>query len=97
MVGKNVWVDTNILIYLIGGEATAAEILQGRRIHISFITEIELLSFQKLTTKEEAIIEDILKDSINIQSDRAISRTAAILRKKVFGRSTGCNKLLQPV
>ena len=53
MNGNRYFVDTNILIYLLSGEKTLISILNQKQIYISFITEIELLSFKKLYDKEE--------------------------------------------
>ena len=44
MNGSDKWlVDTNILIYLLQGNRKIAELLSGKLIFISVITEIELL------------------------------------------------------
>lgn len=43
MSGKEILVDTNILLYLLKGNDTLEKILQGKNIYLSFITELELL------------------------------------------------------
>jgi len=47
MSGQSVLVDTNLFIYLLKGYQTAAELLDGKDIYVSFITEIELSLIQK--------------------------------------------------
>lgn len=42
MNGNNLLVDTNIVIYLLSGDKTIADLLDKKKIYISFITEIEL-------------------------------------------------------
>ncbi len=53
MNGNSLFADTNILIYLLQGNAEIAEILNGKEIYISFITELELLAFPNLNSSEE--------------------------------------------
>jgi predicted nucleic acid-binding protein len=49
MNGNKVFVDTNIILYLLSGDITLAELLNGKQIYISFITQLELLSYSKST------------------------------------------------
>lgn len=43
MSGKEILVDTNIILFLLDGSDTLEEILQGKDVYISFITELELI------------------------------------------------------
>lgn len=45
MSGKEILVDTNIFLYLLKGNDTLEEMLQGKSIYVSFITELELIGF----------------------------------------------------
>ncbi|HMG06982.1 MAG TPA: PIN domain-containing protein [Mucilaginibacter sp.] len=58
MNGKEILVDTNILLYLLSGNDTIEQILQGKTIYISFLTELELLSFRNISEKEEKQIHN---------------------------------------
>jgi predicted nucleic acid-binding protein len=49
MSGNSLFVDTNILLNLIAGDETVAELLDGKHIAISFVTELELLGYKDLT------------------------------------------------
>jgi predicted nucleic acid-binding protein len=80
MDGKSVLVDTNVIVYLIGGHRKAADLLINRSLHFSFITEIELLSFKKLTKAEGQIIRQILADGLVFQSDSVITSLATTIR-----------------
>lgn len=62
MNGHKILVDTNILLYLINGNKKVSQILQGREVYVSFITELELLSYSELTAKQEMIIQSLLAD-----------------------------------
>ena len=81
MSGKSVLTDTNIVIYLLRGDRTAAQLLFEKEIAISFITEIELISSKSLNSKEKALIEQFLADCKIIQSNSDINRKAAELRR----------------
>ncbi len=51
MNGFDIVVDTNILIYLTNGNSGIAELMRGKNLIVSFITEMELRSWPSLTTK----------------------------------------------
>ena len=53
MIGNKIFVDTNIILYLLNGDETIADLLDGKQIYISFITELELLSFKNLNDTEQ--------------------------------------------
>ncbi len=42
MTVERLLVDTNVLVYHLGGRADATRALQDVEVHISFVTEIEL-------------------------------------------------------
>ncbi len=48
MNGKDLMIDTNIIIYFLNGDKTIAELLRGKQLYISFITELELIGFKNL-------------------------------------------------
>lgn len=62
MNGINLLIDTNAAIYLLNGNNKMAELLDGKNIYISFITELELLSKPDLTPVEKKIIKSFLND-----------------------------------
>jgi len=53
MSGKEILVDTNIILYLLNGSDTLEEVLQGKDIYLSFITELELLTIKTLAQKKK--------------------------------------------
>ena len=53
MNGNKLLIDTNIVLYLLGGDTTCAEVLEGKNIFLSFISELELLSYQSITQSEQ--------------------------------------------
>src|SRR4030095_13835567 len=66
MNGNNIVVDTNIIIYLLNGESSVVELLEGKSVYLSFITEIELLNARKIDQYEKSIIQRLLSQSIII-------------------------------
>jgi len=84
MSGDRLFVDTNILIYLLGGDRDVATILDGKEIVISFITELELLSFPKLTKPQTRIIKSLLKDCKVVNLNQEIKDLTIEIRKSSY-------------
>ena len=82
MNGSNILVDTNIILYLLGGDKTIIPLLQNKKIFISFITELELLSFKKLSENEEKIIKSFLMECTIFDINPEIKKSAIYLRRK---------------
>ncbi|MEQ1675966.1 MAG: type II toxin-antitoxin system VapC family toxin [Chitinophagaceae bacterium] len=82
MSGKEILVDTNIFLYLLKGNDTLADMLHGKDIYVSFITELELIGFKKMTTKEEKQIEGLLKDCEIISINNSIKKKYIEIRRK---------------
>jgi len=61
MSGGRVVVDTNIALYLLGGDKNLADMLSGQDLVISQITRMELLSFPDITKAELARVEIFLE------------------------------------
>ena len=60
MSGNKLFLDTNIILYLLDGDETLAKLLHEKQLYISVITELELLSFKDITLKEEKIIREFV-------------------------------------
>jgi len=70
MNGNKLFLDTNIILYLLNGDETLAELLNQKQLYISVITELELLAYKEITIREEKVIEEFLAQCkiININS-----------------------------
>ena len=66
MTGNKLFIDTNILVFLLGYDKKIAEIINKYEIHISFITKIELLCRPHLSKSEKNNILDLLKENCTI-------------------------------
>ncbi|MCB0561855.1 MAG: type II toxin-antitoxin system VapC family toxin [Lewinellaceae bacterium] len=82
MSGNSLLIDTNIALYLLNGDTTIAELLNGRDVHVSFITELELLGFQDIKEEDRSIIEDLLNNCIIVDLNQAIKRITIDLKQK---------------
>lgn len=82
MSDERVLVDTNVLIHQINGDAAIEELLQGKKVHISFITEVELLSFPGYTAEERAAVKAWLKEFIISNVNEGIKSIAIDLRSR---------------
>ncbi len=48
MNGNELFLDTNIILYYLNGDETLIPVLEDKKLFLSFITEMELLSYSKL-------------------------------------------------
>lgn len=74
-------VDTNLLIYFFGGIQSAKQVLIGKEIHFSFITEIELLGNSNISASQEKIIKEFLSFYNKHTYSSAIERMAINIKK----------------
>lgn len=81
MSGSNLVVDTNIILYLFKGDRLISDLLNDQQIYISFITELELLSFKSQSVREKKIIDSFLSDCSIIDITPAIKLLTVELRR----------------
>lgn len=77
----NLLVDTNILLYLLNGDEKISTILSQSVVHISFITELELLCYPNLKEKESAAIHSLLAESKIYDINSQIKKNCIKIRK----------------
>lgn len=81
MSGNKIFLDTNIILYLLGGDETIAELLNGKQFYISSITQLELLGYSDLNNKQEEIIKDLLHNCVILDINDEIKAKVIHLRK----------------
>ena len=81
MSGKEIMVDTNILIYLLQEDNTLESMLTGKTIYVSFITELELFGMSKMAAKQEKIINELLENCEIIHLNSAIKEQYKKIRR----------------
>lgn len=82
MSGNKIFLDTNILIYLLQNNQDIIDYLQDKEIYISFVSELELLSFSKITEPEERILLEIFKNITIVEYSSGIRAETIKLRRK---------------
>ena|SRR5690606_31861811 len=82
MNGDKLLIDSNIILYLLNGDKTLADFLQGKQLYISIISEMELLSFSEISTNEQKRIQEFLKECKIININSEIKNESIKLRKK---------------
>ena len=82
MNGKEILIDTNIALYLLNGSTTLADLLQGKNPYISFITELELIGFKTITSKEEKQIVSFINDCTIVSLSNNIKLNYVSIRRK---------------
>lgn len=81
MTVERLLVDTNVLVYHLGGRRDATQALQGVEVHISFITEIELQSKASLKPSDLSLIHAAIGHFRISDVNPSIKRIAAELRR----------------
>lgn len=82
MNGTSLLVDTNIVLYLLGGDITIAEVLDGKHIYLSEISELELLSYSKFDSTQLKEVESFLGEIVIIEMNETIKKEVIQLRRK---------------
>lgn len=81
MNGNKLFLDTNIILYLLNGDETLAELLNQKQLYISVITELELLAFKGITRKEEKVIKEFVSQCKVININNSIKQETIRIRK----------------
>ena len=81
MSGNKFLLDTNAVLYILNGDKALAELLNGEKLYVSIITEMELLSYKEITAKEKQQIKKFLANFIILQIDDEIRDQAIEIKK----------------
>ncbi len=79
---ERLMLDTNVVIYSLGGNASVTKLITNKEHFISEITEIELLGFHKLTGEDEKVLTAYLRNAFVIGLNSSIKNSAIILKRK---------------
>ena len=82
MNGDRIVVDTSLIINLFNGVAEVQELIAGRTLLVSIISEIEVLSFPNLSTKDSSLLKSFLSECYIIDIEPAIKDITIDLRAK---------------
>ena len=84
MNGNSLLLDTNIILYLLGGDRTLIPLLEGKKLYISVITQLELLSYKGLTVQDISNITALLSECVIIELNAPIKEATIQIRRE-FG------------
>ena len=82
MSGNSLLVDTNIVLYFLKGNADIAQFFADYDIIISFITELELLSFGSISPADEQTINRFMSFALIIDINSDIKSQTVDIRKE---------------
>lgn len=80
MNGSKLLIDTNIVLYFLQGHSELTKILTEYHLAVSFISELELLSFGKLSPEDDSLIKTFLKFVYIIDINHSIKSKTVELR-----------------
>ena len=81
MNGNSLLIDTNIALYLLSGDSTLSEALDGKLVYLSSISELELLSYPGLIKHDEEIVNQFISDCIVIDINKEIKIKTIEMRR----------------
>jgi len=81
MNGNSILLDTNTVLYLLGGKISTDFLPEGVY-YISFITELELLSYPNISETESNTIQQFINGIDIIDINKTIKTKTIELRKK---------------
>jgi predicted nucleic acid-binding protein len=79
---ETIIIDTNIIIRHFSGDESCRDIINQKLLLLSFITEIELLSWPDITPSERSFLNLFLQDCFVIGMTEDIKHTTIEIRKK---------------
>lgn len=82
MSGNRLFVDTNIILYFFKGETEVVDLIADKDLLVSVISEIELLSFPKLTSGEEEKVKEFMENCTVIDLKPEVKQLTIEFRKK---------------
>ena len=90
MNGNSLLLDTNTILYLLAGDETLAEFLNGKKLYISIISELELLAFKDITSKDTTILKAFI-DELEVENiNDEIKRITIEIRKSTKLKLPDC-------
>jgi predicted nucleic acid-binding protein len=83
MNGSKFFLDTNIILYLLHGDETIAELLDGKQFFVSFISQLELLGYPGLHEDEKVKIKQFLDECTIIDINEGIKQQVMEIRSSL--------------
>jgi len=81
MSGSKMRLDTNIALYLLGGDQVLATVLNEKEVYISVISEMEMLGYPGIATEEIIRIKSFLAETTIVELTPDIKNKTIELRQ----------------
>ena len=78
---ERLMLDTNVIIYSLGGNTSVTKLITTKEHFISEITEIELLGYHKLSKEDKKVLTAYLKNTFVIGLNSSIKSSAISLKR----------------
>ena len=90
MNGNSLLLDTNTVLYLLEGDKTLAEFLNGKKLYLSIISEMELLSYKHFTQKDFKILNNFIAELQIVNINQDVKNNAIEIRKSTNLKLPDC-------
>jgi predicted nucleic acid-binding protein len=81
MSGTDIFIDTNICIYLLDGDLVLTEMLQDQNVYVSIVTEIELYAYHGNSADSLKILSSFLESVSIININEGVKINTVEIRK----------------
>ena len=82
MNGNKILIDTNIIVYILSGNTDYIKKVSDKEIFVSFISELEVLSYNFETKQDEETAQSFFKEISVIGMNENIKKLVIDLKKK---------------
>ncbi len=82
MSGNSLLLDTNIILYLLSGDEDLSILLYKKKLYTSFITQLELLGYPKISKSHKKVIIEFLKQCVIIDINNVIKDHTIDIRQE---------------
>jgi predicted nucleic acid-binding protein len=82
MSGSSVLLDTNVVLYLLAGDHVLASFLRGRKLYISFVTQLELLGYFGITKEEKTKVVQFINECLVVDLNGQIKDTVIAIEQE---------------
>ena len=82
MSGNSFLLDTNVVLYFLGGDQTLLTVFDQKSLYLSTITELELLSYPHISDREERGILNFLSNVTVVDLNEQIKAKTIELRRE---------------
>lgn len=81
-MNSKLFIDTNIIIYALQGDRHITNLIDEERLSMSFITEIELLSWPQLSDLDDKVIRGFINSCRVMEYSSGLKEKVIGIRKK---------------